>query len=374
MSVEKAFVHVQLSARRDRLATRTTGEGHNQRLERFAAKRAIEGRDTLFDPTLAPRPAFMFAGQGTQYVGMGISFHDRFDYCRETFARASDLAGFDLALLCRRGPMSRLTKTSNLQIALTAVNICAHDYAVRELGLQPRVVMGHSVGEYAALYAAGVLSRDHALKATLERGKIMQEEAERAEGIMYAVVDIDDQVLNKVLRTEFGSQVTVACDNGPGQQIVSGERTATEAAASVLRQHGARTVKLAVSGAWHSALMEGGVARLTAALAALDFHVPCVPLVMNSTGAFEAYLDRIRRNLQIHITSPVLWAASVRRCRAAGMTSFVELGPKRVLTRLCQAILGDDPDIAYLAVEAPLQRPAVASADQIGQGLMGTAK
>jgi [acyl-carrier-protein] S-malonyltransferase len=300
------------------------------------------------------RRAFMFAGQGTQYLGMGLEFHDRIPNCRDIFALASEIAGMDLVKLCRRGPIDRLTRTDNLQITLTTVNICAFEYATAHLGLRPDFVLGHSVGEIAALYATGVLSLDQALRTALARGRTMQAAATAQEGSMVAVMGPTSVALRGSLH-DFGEREEewIACYNSPTQHILSGERARLDAVAAELRRLGAQATRLTVSGAWHSSLMQSAAEEYGAYLDGVEFSVPRIPLVMNTTAAITTDVARIKSNMKAHLIRPVQWVNSIRQCIDEGVGAFVELGPKRVLSRLCEEIARGLAPIAVESIEKP---------------------
>jgi [acyl-carrier-protein] S-malonyltransferase len=299
------------------------------------------------------RLAFMFAGQGTQYLGMGLEFHDRIPHCRDIFALASEIADIDLVKLCRRGPIDRLTRTDNLQIGLTAVNICAFEYATAQLGLRPDFVLGHSVGEIAALYATGALSLDQALRTALARGRTMQAAANAQEGSMVAVVGPTSAALRDSLH-DFGEREEwIACYNSPTQHILSGERARLDTVAAELRRFGAQATRLTVSGAWHSSLMQSAAVEYGAYLDGVEFAAPRIPLVMNTTAAITTDVARIKNNMKAHLIRPVQWVNSIRRCIDEGVGAFVELGPKRVLSRLCEEIAQGLGPISVESIERP---------------------
>ena len=301
--------------------------------------------------------AFVFPGQGSQFVGMGRELAQASPAARQTFEEADEYLGFKLSTLCWEGPEAALNDTVNTQPALLVCSTAALR-ALREKisDFTPAFVAGHSVGELSALVAAGAMEFEDGVALVRKRGEVMKSAGERSPGGMAAILNLDAPVLVEVCAeasAATGGVVQVANDNCPGQVVISGDNTALEKAMELAKARGAkRAIKLQVSIAAHSPLMRSAVEEYTRAVESVPFIAPVPPLVGNITAGPLADPNDIRKELPAQLTAPVRWTESVRYMLAAsrGVTTFVELGSKDVLTGLLKRI---DANATGIAVGTP---------------------
>ncbi len=282
---------------------------------------------------------FLFPGQGSQHVGMGKDLHDSFPRVRELFAEASDALSMNFEQLCFEGPESLLVQTENVQPAITLLNVSCLE-VLKSKGIAPAAAAGHSLGEYSALYAAGVVSFVDLMKMVRNRGIFMRDAANKNPGGMIAVIGIGIERAGKVCRMVEGiGSVEIANHNSPGQIILSGEKDALGKAMELAKEEGAKlVVPLKVSGPWHSRFMKEARERMAGHLEAYPFNPPSIPVVANVSADYEHAADQIKENLVRQVTSPVLWVDTIRRLTMDGYTSYVEVGPGRVLRGLVKDI------------------------------------
>ena len=272
--------------------------------------------------------AFCFPGQGSQMVGMGSAIAGEFPAARAVYDEASEAVGFDVAKLCFEGSIEDLTRTELQQPALVATSIACLR-AVETLGIRPDYVIGHSVGEYSALAAANSIQAGDAVALVRERGEAMAEAARDKPGAMAAVLGLEDSVVEELCGEIEG--VWPANYNCPGQVVVSGENEAVDKLIAAAAARGARkTIKLRVSGGFHSPLVARAAERLKPALAKVSWLDPTTPY-MSTVSARVEDAQRIAGLLAEQLTAPVRFTQAVRGLVKNGVETFVEIGPGQVL-------------------------------------------
>jgi len=283
-------------------------------------------------------PTFLFPGTGTQSVGMGADVVARFTAASAVFDRAAAVLGYDLAAVCFHGPAERLDQTVHAQPAIFVLSIACLE-VLRAQGIRPAAVAGHSLGEWAALVAADVLSFDAALRLVRERAAAMQEIAERIPGAMTAVIGASAGLIEELCAIVRGQGVlAVVIRNAPTQLVIAGETALVERAEHALAAAGATCARLETVNAFHTSLVSPVARRLAQVLAEVPFSPPRIPFCSNWSGDFMCNADTIRHSLIAQVTGPIDWVAVCRRLRAAGSGPFVEVGPKRVLSGLLRRI------------------------------------
>jgi len=291
---------------------------------------------------------FVFPGQGSQYVGMGKEIFENFNAAREIFGEGSEALGYDVARLCFEGPAEELNKTFRTQPCILTVS-SAIQKVISSKGITPLVVAGHSLGEYSALVAAEVISFGDAVKLTEKRGQFMQEAVPEGAGLMAALLGIERDKVDEICLSLQSGYVSPANYNGPGQVVIAGERSAVEEAMRLAKEAGAkRAIPLAVSVPSHCALMADASTRLGELLKGIQFKDPVVPVVNNAGATFLSTVETIKASLVRQLSSPLLWEDSIRVIANSGITTFVEIGPGKVLSGLIKRI---EPDAKTFNVE-----------------------
>jgi [acyl-carrier-protein] S-malonyltransferase len=295
--------------------------------------------------------AFQFPGQGSQFAGMGKALARERNSARLVFEEADEALGFALSKLCFEGPEEDLRLTSNQQPALLTVSIAALS-VVREEGFAPDYVAGHSLGEYAALVAAGGLRFTDAVRLVRKRGRYMQEAVAPGIGAMAALLKMPQDRLDSVLRDAAqGEIVTTANLNSPDQVVISGHAAAVQRAMDLAKTAGAsRAILLPVSAPFHCPLMRPAQQRLAADLDATDFRDLLVPLVNNWQGREIRTAAEARQGLYEQVPNPVRWIDSIRYLAAQGVTRFIEIGAGAALTGLLRNI---DPTLKGMRFGEP---------------------
>ncbi|MDH5298803.1 MAG: ACP S-malonyltransferase [Desulfobulbaceae bacterium] len=296
--------------------------------------------------------AVLFPGQGSQFLGMTKEFRDLDPEAAALMAMAEKVSGLPLASLCDQGPMEELTRTLHLQPALTAANLICWQQLVKS-GVEADFCCGHSLGEYGALAAAGVLSAQDALALVTRRGRLMEREAAAHPGAMRAVVKLGIAEVEAIISQVKSGVLCVANHNSEQQIVISGEVGPVEEASALVAEKGGKAIALKVSGPWHSPLIGGAVVDFTAAMAKIDFRPPSLPILFNVTADVEASPGAIREIMARQIASRVRWFETVQRLMAEEVRVFIEVGPKNVLTGLLKKIVPEEYPHQCFQVDSP---------------------
>ncbi len=293
--------------------------------------------------------AYIFPGQGSQKVGMGSDLVQSYSIAREVFDEADSTLGRKLSNLCFEGPETELKQTENTQLAILTSSIATLKVLNHELGVIPKVVAGHSLGEYSALVSAGVLEFEDALNLVSARAQFMAEAGEKHNGTMAAILGMEETHLQNICEKTDGI-VQIANYNCPGQLVISGEVDAVNQVVSQASDEiGSRRCRLLpVSGAFHSPLMEIAQEKFQPKLDTVTLHPPKTDIVMNVTGEFATDTVNFKHLLTQQITKPVQWESSLHTIKNIGVMHFVEVGPGKVLSGLVKRTL---PDCNVINVE-----------------------
>ncbi|MEJ1222659.1 ACP S-malonyltransferase [Sediminicola sp. 1XM1-17] len=283
--------------------------------------------------------AYIFPGQGAQFVGMGLDLYEKYPLAQELFEKANTILGFSITDIMFQGTAEDLKETKVTQPA-----IFLHSVILSKVlgdGFKPDMVAGHSLGEFSALVANGVLTFEDGLKLVSQRAMAMQKACELQPSTMAAVLGLDDAVVEQIC-SEIEGVVVPANYNCPGQLVISGEVEAINTACEKLKEAGARrALVLPVGGAFHSPLMEPAREELAAAIENTKFSAPTCPIYQNVTTTAVTDAEEIKKNLISQLTAPVKWTQSVQNMVKDGATLFTEVGPGKVLQGLVKKIHGE---------------------------------
>ena len=287
---------------------------------------------------------YIFPGQGSQFTGMCHDLFLKYDQVKPLFNQAEEILGFDISKIMFEGTKEDLTQTKVTQPA-----IFIHSMTILKVlkdSFKPNLVAGHSLGEFSALVAAGVLNYEDGLKLVSIRAKAMQKSCEKTNGTMAAILGLENSIIEDICSGIDGT-VVAANYNCPGQVVISGEINAVKAACEKLSETGARrALILPVGGAFHSELMSDAKDELTKAINETSFSSPICPIYQNVNGLPEISVDNIKNNLISQLTSPVKWTQSVNKMIEDGCMNFIEIGPGKVLQGLVKKI-NRDSDVSY---------------------------
>ncbi len=304
----------------------------------------------------SPKVAYVFPGQGSQSVGMGLDLYNSYSSAIEVFDEADASLGFSLSRLCFEGPEEELTKTHNVQPAILVVSIAClkalETAAIANLP-SPAFLAGHSLGEYTALVAAGALDLADAVVLVRERGRLMYEAGIRNPGSMLAIIGLDEETVQDVC-VQTGTEISNV--NCPGQIVISGAVQALAEANRLARTKGARaTIPLKVSGAFHSALMEPIIAEFSKVISNVRFRPPSIPVISNVTAQPLTDVDSIRKELVRQLRNCIQWQRSVECMIRSGVAAFYEIGPGTVLSGLIRRIGSELPIFNIAGLEDIVQ-------------------
>ena len=280
--------------------------------------------------------AYIFPGQGSQHTGMGYDLYKEYDFLKDFFSVSNEILGFNISELMFKGSDDDLKQTKVTQPAIFIHSVAM----IKALGksFNPQMVAGHSLGEFSALVACGVLSFEQGLDLVSKRAIAMQEACENTNGTMAAILGLENKVIEQTCESISGT-VIPANYNCPGQVVISGETKSVADCCERLKDKGARrAITLPVSGAFHSVLMESAKEKLNEVINQIDFNEPICPIYQNVSGNFETKAEKIKSNLISQMISPVKWTQSVKNMIKDGANEFSEIGPGNVLQGLVKKI------------------------------------
>lgn len=288
------------------------------------------------------KTAFLFPGQGSQSVGMGLDFYQEYDSVREIFDMAQEITRINISKLCFKGPFDELTQTVNLQPAITTVSLACLSVIEKE-GVRPDLSAGHSLGEYSAMQASNIISKEDTIRLVFKRGELMHREAIRYKGAMHAIIGLPINTVEElVAEVQKQGIVAVANHNTELQIVITGAPDMVKKVSSLAASRGAKAIPLKVSGAWHSELIKGAQEKFSNFFESIHFSTPDRPVLFNVTADYAEDTDEIKSIMAQQLCSPVKWYDSMCRLMTENVEVFVEVGPGKVLTGLIKKILPKD--------------------------------
>ncbi len=292
--------------------------------------------------------AFLFPGQGSQYVGMSQKIPD-VPFKNDLFDIASKIIGFDMYEICEEGPQEKLSSTEITQPALFTIS-AIYDVLLKQKGIVPDIVVGHSLGEYSALFSAGIVDFEQGFMLVKKRGELMKYASLELPGGMLAVVGLSLSQVDEVINiAKVKGIIVVANYNTTEQFVLSGTKEALDYARDVAKEKGAKLVRsLDVSAAFHSPLMEQIVQEMSDFIDSMSFSLPKLPIVQNVTAQIPKTIDEIKENLKKQMKEPVKWLDSIYETKKYGVDEYYEVGPKNVLKGLVEKIL---PEVKVVTSE-----------------------
>jgi [acyl-carrier-protein] S-malonyltransferase len=300
--------------------------------------------------------AVLFPGQGSQYLGMGQEFINSNTECAALMAMAEAACELNLGTLCSEGPMEELIRATNLQPSITITNLICWQAFQAELGpdLKVSCFAGHSLGEYAALYAVGVINAEDTIRLVSKRGALMEREGEKNPGGMRAVLGLNIKEIEEIIEAYKGDGVvTAANDNCPQQVVISGSFEALDEVGKIAAEKGAKVIPLKVSVANHSPLVADAVPDFTEFMSNIDFNVPKNPIYFNVTATRETDPANIKKIMANQIASRVRWCEIITAMLAEGVDTFIEIGPKTVLKGMMRKIVPKGTKVTSLQFDNP---------------------
>ena len=301
--------------------------------------------------------AVIFPGQGSQYSGMGRFLYDNYQTARETFKLADDTLNFSLSDLCFNGNIKDITKTYNTQPALLTISYIMYQIYIKKRDLRPSLLLGHSLGELTALVCSNAIKFTDGIKIARDRGLYMQECGDKSEGSMLAVLS-DDFKLIKKFCSEISSEkliLEIANYNSNNQIVLSGNIRALDMIKEKLKKENIKCIRLNVSAAFHSPIMESASSKLRKNLSQYKFSQMSIPVISNISGKPYLSQDDVIKNLSLQVTKPVQWVKSISNALKLGANLFVEVGPKSVLKNLNKNIC-ESIETLSLDIEADLSK------------------
>ncbi|MFD2671662.1 ACP S-malonyltransferase [Marinicrinis sediminis] len=280
--------------------------------------------------------ALLFPGQGAQFVGMGQTLHERYDAVKKVFKQANEVLGYDLRQLCLEGPAEDLNKTACTQPALLALGFATYQVYREEIGIEPTLAAGHSLGEITALTCSGAMAFEDALRIVHRRGELMQEAAGWGQGTMAAVIGLDRNVVEDICLevSDFDQFVVLSNINSSKQLVISGHQPALAKAESLLKDRGAQVTYLSTSAPFHSPVMQPAAEALSAELARIKYSPLQWPVYANATARPYEDESQIASLLTRQMTAPVPWLEIMQHMQTQGLSAAVDMGPKPILANL----------------------------------------